>query len=45
MYKDLGAENCSGGEIQWPATAAAAAHQNPPSKATILLWEVFYIQW
>jgi hypothetical protein len=58
VYKVLGAESCSDGDTQQPATVAVAANQNPPSKPhqktfhqspllppTILLQQVFYIQW
>jgi hypothetical protein len=32
MYKVLGAESCSDGDTQQPATVLAASNQNPPSK-------------
>jgi hypothetical protein len=40
MYKVLGAENCSGGDTQWPAGAASvgasqAAHSQPISQSII----------
>jgi hypothetical protein len=42
MYKVLGAERCSGGDIQQPAIASEAANQNPPSKSLLPSFSLLY---
>jgi hypothetical protein len=43
MYKVVGEERSSGGDIQQPATVSAAANQNPPSKSLLASFRESFI--
>jgi hypothetical protein len=43
MYKVLGTESCSVGDIRQPATASTAANQNPPSKSLVASFSKSFI--